>query len=186
MGTPRLANIQSLSCERAQFALVPPLENARGEWRERVTFQIVLHDAAGRDGRGEAASLPGYSRDSLEACEAALRAIPAERLAALSELTSPAALLQGASALVPREVPAARFALETALLDRLGQTLGRPLWSLLREALGERLGNAPPSPLELCVLLPSGPPALALGTARRHLGNGTRQFKIKIGPRQPA
>jgi o-succinylbenzoate synthase len=179
-----LADIQSLSCQRAQFAIVPPLENAQGAWHERVTLQIRLHDAAGRDGRGEAAPLPGYSRDSLDACEAALRAIPTERLAALSPLTSPAALLEGASALVPREVPAARFALETALLDRLGQSLGRPLWSLLREALGERLGNAPPSPLELCVLLSNGPPAPALAAARRHVDNGVRHFKIKIGPEQ--
>jgi o-succinylbenzoate synthase len=179
-----LAHIQSLSCHRADFTLVPPLESAHGVWRERATLQIRLEDAAGHHGRGEAAPLPGYSPDSVEACEAALSAIPAARLSALSELTSPAALLQGANALVPREVPAARFALETALLDRLGRMLGRPLWSLLREALGERLGSAAPQPLELCVLLPSGAPAPALAGARRHMENGVRHFKIKIGPEQ--
>jgi len=179
-----LAGIQSLSCQRVEFALVPPLENAQGNWRERATLELRLQDAAGRHGCGEAAPLPGYSCNSLDACEATLRAIPIDRLVALSELSAPSELLRAANDLIPRSVPAARFALETALLDRLGRTLGRPLWSLLREALGEPLGTPAPSPLELCALLPSGSPASALSVARRHVDQGVRHFKVKIGPEQ--
>lgn len=170
-----------LTLRRSELPLDPPLVNARGEWHRRSTLILQLHDAEGHHGRGEAAPLPNFSSDSLDECESALRTIPPARLAALDEVSSPRALLDAAGELLPERVPAARFALETALLDRLGRRSEQPLWKLIGEALiGPLAGSS--GPVELCALLPSHDSDAALSEARRCEQLGVRTFKLKIGP----
>lgn len=171
-----------LSVQRLELPLEPPLVNARGEWRRRCSLVARLRDPSGHYGQGEAAPLPNFSRDSLADCERALDSIPITRLAALEGLSTPHVLLAAAAELVPEEVPAARFALETALLDRLGHRSGQPLWQLIAQLLppsGDRPGKAP---VELCALLPSDDPGAAISEARRREQAGVLTFKLKIGP----
>jgi o-succinylbenzoate synthase len=142
---------------------------------------VRLHATDGPDGYGEASPLPGYSPDDLPACERALLAIPEARLSALAALEGAAEVLEGVDALLPVAVPAARFALETALLDGLGRRLGRPIWSLLADLVPNPL-NRERSRVELCALLVSDDPEAAVQEARRRLAEGVRTFKLKVGP----
>jgi o-succinylbenzoate synthase len=168
----------ALRCTRQQLELAVPLRNARRQWRLRSVLSVELADENGL-GRGEAAPLPGYSRDTLEEAERALLAIPGPALQRALRGSQPAQLLQSAESLIPAEYPSARFALETALLDRLGRQSGRPLWSLLRELLPLRTEA---EPVPLCVLLAGDEPAAVLREAERHFASGVRCFKLKIGP----
>lgn len=180
-----MTDIELLTLQRLELPLDPPLVNARGEWQRRSTLMVQLADARGHHGHGEAAPLPNYSSDSVTDCELALRRIAPARLAALDGLESPGALLDAAAELLPEQVPAARFALETALLDRLGRRSGQPLWRLLADALPDGLGR-PGGPVPLCALLPSHDPEAALFEVRRHERAGVRTFKLKIGPERVA
>src|SRR5688572_25749897 len=175
-----MAELGLLRCQRQQWELDPPLYNARGQWRTRETLHVLVGDRAGSIGRGEAAPLPDYSFDTLEATERALRAISAVEIERLLQLERPAAVVHAIGAVLPPELPAARFALETALLDRLGQRQRRPLWSLLRELLA--VTAQPVREVPLCVLLSSVDPAAARRSAAHHFALGVRCFKLKIGP----
>jgi len=176
-----VASAPYLSCRRQEFTLRPPLVTARGQWHQRQTLLVRLHAGDGPDGQGEAAPLPGYSPDELPAVERALLAVPRAELAHALDIPTPAGISSAVAALLPAELPSARFALETALFDRLGLRLGRPLWSLLREA---HAGGAPglARPVALCSLLPSDDPAGALTQALRERELGVQAFKLKIGP----
>lgn len=170
-----------LSCRQQEFTLRPPLTTARGQWHQRRTLLVRLHGGEAPDGQAEAAPLPGYCPDELPAVEHALLAVPARELARVAGITDAAQISSEVAGLLPAELPSARFALETALLDRLGLRLGRPLWSLLREAY---TGIAPElaRPVALCSLLPNDDPAGALAQALRESRLGVRAFKLKIGP----
>jgi o-succinylbenzoate synthase len=175
-----------LRCRQQEFELDPPLHNARGEWRARRTLIVEIHDGTGCVGQGEAAPLPGYSPDTLAETEQALAAIQTAKLQSLLSLEQPVTLLRAAAALIPAELPSARFALETALLDRLARARQRPLWSLLGALLPSAV--QPARELALCALLPSADLARVLPLALQHFQLGIRCFKLKIGPErlQPA
>jgi L-Ala-D/L-Glu epimerase len=173
-----LPGSSALTLHRSELALEQPLVNANTSWQQRSVLCLELHDAQGKNGWGEASPLPGYSRDGSDECARALEALDARTLRALEASASPRELLDAARAAIPEPLPAARFALETALLDRLGRRTGRPLFELLREAEGI---EAEPAPVPLCALLP-GEPARALELARAHVARGVRTFKLKVGP----
>lgn len=178
-----------LVLRRVQRRLDPPLRNARSVWSERTSLELGLSAANGLTGWGEAAPLPDYSRDGVDAAELALAGLPAARLRELVDVLDPGTLLDAAAALVPPQHSSARFALETALLDRAAQRSGRPLWSMLAElvhpsAAGRSTPQADTQSIALCALLPSDDPSTALALARRHLAAGVACFKLKIGPDQ--
>jgi o-succinylbenzoate synthase len=177
---------------RVQRRLDPPQRNANSLWSERTSLELALAGSAGSLGRGEAAPLPEYSPDSIGDAEHVLAALPAAELEALADVSDASALLDAAAALIPPERPSARFALETALLDRAAQRAAQPLWRALAAALagagaGEAAARAAAlravaEPVALCALLPSGEPRAALELARRHLAAGVACFKLKVGP----
>ncbi len=171
--------IHSLVLHQAELELDPPQTNANGSWARRSITRLELCDASGARGWGEASPLPGYSPDGSDACAHALQALDAHTLHDLAAIESPRALLDAAAATVASHLPAARFALETALLDRLGLATGRPLFDLLREAMGN---PAEAAPVPLCALLPSAEPSRVLDVARAAVARGVRSFKLKIGP----
>jgi o-succinylbenzoate synthase len=162
--------------------LTPPLVTARGTWSERIGVGVSLHDGSGRPGRGEAWPLPGYSSDDVESCQRALTALAPTLLDELMSMDDPARLLDVVARAVPSE-SAARFALEAAALDRLGRKRELPVWRLLREVAGA--STEAPSDVELAALLPSHDPAAAVAQARRHVAEGRRTFKLKLGPALP-
>ena len=163
-----------LSLTGRQRALTGPARNARQGWTEREACIVTLTSDAGIRGRGEASPLPGFSPDRLD-----------DGVAALAELNVqqwPDSLAAGQSALVelgrisarlPAQLPAARAALECALLDLWAQSAGRPAWALLTDALS-------PRPRRLAALL-MGDPEQALPQARAAYARGIRSFKFKIG-----
>lgn len=149
---------------RAPGAVAPP--ERRGLW-------LSLTDAEGRVGFGEAAPLPGYSPDDLTSCERALEAVH-ERL---EPLAGPSAVAAVAAALAPLDlaaVPAARFALETALLD---------LWSKRRGlSVAESIGGPRPYtqvPVNALLSAPETPGELVL-RAGFLVGRGYRTLKVKL------
>lgn len=120
---------------------VAGVASARRAWERRDGFLVVLRDAAGQLGFGEATPLPGFGDDDLERARAEL--VPEALPAAPDDLDAVAGLLSGFRS------PSARFALETALLDRLARRRGTGLAALFgahaarasRSALAGALGD---------------------------------------------
>lgn len=139
--------------------------NARGAWAERRGLIVTVRDGRGRAGVGEASPLPGFSPDTLDACEAALAAVSLPAALELADVPS-------VCAAVP--APAARFALETALLDLLGQSAGIPVAALLAG-----LASLPIAPAPLCALVTDL--AAGLDHVAHALARGIRCIKVKVG-----
>jgi L-alanine-DL-glutamate epimerase-like enolase superfamily enzyme len=174
-------------------ALSAKLSNANTAWTSRAGILLCLSNDAGLCGLGEASPLPNYSPDTLDQCRAVLSWLSA-RLEQIDTASLAAGLWR--AALSPlggalSAVPSARFALETALLDLLGQDQQKPLWSLLRRGFahsGPHLANAPDEAAErrrrrvpLHALL-SDPTAPKLREeAARAFSAGYRACKLKIG-----
>jgi L-alanine-DL-glutamate epimerase-like enolase superfamily enzyme len=101
-------------------------ESLQRSSRQRPSVLLWLHDEAGRIGVGEASPLPPFSGEDADGCARVLTRAR-DHLGPLDDDAPPAA--QVTAALQPfgralDAVPAARFALETALLDLIGQRRG--------------------------------------------------------------
>jgi len=145
--------------------------NARTAWPERHAILLELHLGSSR-GLGEASPLPGYSTDSLSDVAAALARLDLaalERAAQRSELRE---ALAAAAALLPRALPSARMALETAVLDWRGRQQRRSAPLLLGAVHGAERALA-------CLV--GVPGKSALDAAYRAAEAGYRDFKVKLG-----
>ncbi len=95
---------------------IAPAGAARGRWTERTAVIVAVRAANGATGLGEAAPLPGMSIDDVDdavrACDALAARVPFA-IDAAGDATALADQISGA--------PAARFAIETALLSTLAQ-----------------------------------------------------------------
>ena len=153
------------------------IRGARGEPARREGVLLCLRDAQGRRGLGEASPLPGFSPDTAVDCARVLDEI-GRSLDVLDERAPPALAIELALApWAPRltALPAARFALETALLDLLGQRLERSIAALLG-------GVRPYDSLRRSGLLPRGEGAEGLiEAAQRLVSAGFRTLKLKVG-----
>jgi L-alanine-DL-glutamate epimerase-like enolase superfamily enzyme len=166
-----------------QARLVPvgrrvSLRNGAARWNERRGVLLEVRDADGRIGRGEASPLPGYSPDTAVLAAGALdRALCAgPPLTLLAQDADDATLerwLQSARDRVEASVPSARLAIETALLDLVGQRLGLPVAQLLGAPSG--------ATLEVSTLIDADGPAEVQRAAERQLQLGYRSFKLKLG-----
>jgi o-succinylbenzoate synthase len=174
-----------LRLRRRTRPLEPPLVNARGSWAERVGVELSLEDGSGLRGKGEASPLPGYSTDDVDTSERALRAISPACLAEVVACDEPGEVLDLVARALPGERCAARFALETAALDRLGRRRGVPVWRLLRELAGVSPASSGER-VRLAALLPSHDRRVAQAAARALLARGVRCFKLKVGPNVPS
>lgn len=132
-----------------------PLRTAHGLWSERRGFLLRLTGEEGQHGYGEAAPAPWLGSETLEEAEAFLRSLAA------GDRLDPGALGRIG------ELPACRFAIDSAMID-------------LRSATAD----LPVRPLELAALLPAGREALAV--AREKFAAGYRAFKWKIGVEAPS
>jgi o-succinylbenzoate synthase len=152
-----------------------PAQNVHARWLTRQSTVVTLESGDGNTGRGEAAPLPGFSPDTLEDCTRALDALDTsgvpERLAPGSSLLTELSL---ASARLPHELPAARAALEGALLELWSRASGVPAWALLSPQ------NPPPRPRRVAALL-MGEPEQALEQALAAAARGIHAFKFKVG-----
>ncbi|WP_437970884.1 enolase C-terminal domain-like protein [Sorangium sp. So ce260] len=144
---------------------------------------LSLTDDEGRVGLGEATPLPGFSPDTADEDERALTELPGGLGAIdlqVEDVTATASAIRRAIApLSPRlrGLPAARFALETALLDLVGQRLGLPVSACLgghrRDAEVQVNGL-----LTTSIALPE-----MLGRARALVARGVRAIKVKLRSR---
>jgi o-succinylbenzoate synthase len=155
---------------RARAKLPSGACDATRSWREREAVTIAISDGE-HQGRGDAAPLPGLSRDRLDDVERVLARIVWRDVDPDSD--DPLSL---AARLVPAEVPAARFAVEAALLDLLGRADARPAAAILSQRLG---ADGPAARIGCAALLDDLDTAMA--RARAAISEGARALKVKIG-----
>jgi muconate cycloisomerase len=132
----------------------------------------------GVEGIGEAATLggPRWAEESVEAIKANIDAYLAPALLGRrADLFVAAGAVMAAAA---KRNYAAKAAIETAMFDAVGKTLGLPVSALL--------GGAVRQSVPVLWTLASGDPAQEIDEAERKLGAGLhRTFKIKIGAKTP-
>jgi O-succinylbenzoic acid--CoA ligase len=102
---------------------------ARGR-TERAGIVVELRTSTGAVGRGEASPLPGMSRDTLDEVRTELSEL-SSATSAWPELGDVSAIFELAT---PTRAPAARFALEAALLDALAAERSTTIGQLLGAA----------------------------------------------------
>lgn len=159
---------------RLRFAR--PMRTAQGDFAGRASVLLELRDADGVAGYGEAAPWPGFGTEPVEAAEAALRAV---------EQLLPRASLQPGE--WPAELenhflgrPAARAALQGALLDLEARRAGRSLSAHLAARAGSLCG-APLARVPVNALLTARDPEALLSEAVLAREAGYRAVKIKVG-----
>jgi o-succinylbenzoate synthase len=151
------------------------LPAGRASVSDRHGLLLRLCDDVGVEGIGEASPLPGYSPDRLEDCRTALEAWSKGPLPiALDEPLLPQ--VRSALERVPASLPAARFAVETAVLDWMGRRTGRSIASLLCGP-----GRTPSSRLPLTHLARGTRPSEILDDVDAALNAGFRTIKLKVG-----
>lgn len=149
-----------------------PLRNARGEWRERTFLQVrVRHREA--EAVGEAAPLPGFTEDSLDAARRTLQGMSWEGLS--ERLDDPQALLAEVGRRAPGSA-SARFAVEAALLQLCARRQGRSVAAIAAELLGTR-----PTPIDIAAWVDGEDVEAVVEAARRAVAGGHRTLKLKIG-----
>lgn len=158
-----------------QRSLGRPVSNAHDSWSQRAGCILTLESEDGVWGQGEASPLPGFSPDTLDECRAALSALDPTLLPErLEPGMKPLVELMLASARLPSKVPAAKAALEAALLDRWSRATARPAWALLVPP-----DAPPPEPRRVAALLSDL--ERALPDAELAFARGVRCFKLKVG-----
>jgi o-succinylbenzoate synthase len=155
------------------------VEAARGateRWSEREGLLLRIVTSDGAVGQGEASPLPRYSRETIEASRAGLERMDWARLPE-PDAGEPAMEYLGRLDDELRGLPAsARFAVETALLDLLGQRRGLPIWAMLGES---SLGVSVP----LSTLVGGADEESSVLRARAAADKGSHTVKLKItGP----
>ena len=152
-----------------RLAYKRPVHTAAGRYAERHGALVLLGDDSDRVGIGDAAPLPGFSDETLEQTAAALETAtaPSEQLrqTVFASAADIAELLKSLSL-----VPAARHALDQALLDLLSQRQGLPLWRVLCDR---------DVPLQASIAvhaLVDGPQA-----AKEAVARGVNALKVKVG-----
>lgn len=134
-----------------RLRLLQPLRTAHGSWEFRDGFVVLAHEG-GRVGRGEAAPLPELGTETLERCGAELLRASFDRLP---------------------QTPAARHAVELALLDLRAQREAVPLATLL-DARAVR--EVPCSALLSARTMPE-----LAREAQRAAAEGFATLKLKVG-----
>lgn len=153
------------------------LSNTSVTAQSYVVVQVRL--ANGVEGVGEAATLggPRWSEESVEGIKAAIDAYLAPALMGRRAdlIEAAGAQMDGAA----KRNNAAKAAVETALWDALGRTLGLPVTALLGGAVRDRV--------PVLWTLASGDPAQEAEEAGRKLeARLHRTFKVKVGAQDPA
>jgi o-succinylbenzoate synthase len=153
--------IVSVAAQRMRWA-IDPHGAARGAWHEREAIVLAVCADDGVAGLGEAAPLPGMSIDTLADAEHAIAELAA-RLPILIE--SPAHATGVADRIAA--APAARFAIETALLVAFAQHA--------RMSVASLWGAIPHGELRCAVVVDDA------DDARAAVARGARHLKLKLG-----
>ena len=157
---------------KVEGTLAGSIASGAAELESRSSLVLRIEDSEGGFGLGEASPLPGYSPDELEQAERELFPICARGL----EVQSATDGLRWLEAVLEARVfqsPAAKFALETALLDWFGKRRGLALHRLLGEAVDDRR-------LPIARLVPHRDAGQWLDWVRTHAGPKAT-VKLKVG-----
>ena len=142
----------SLEVRPYRLRLRQPLRTSQGTYHVRDGFLVLAHEG-GLTGRGEAAPLPELGTETLAQCAEALGRASFDHLP---------------------ETPAARHAVELALLDLRAQRAGVPLATLLEpRALRE---------VQVSALLSAQTMPELAREAQRAVAEGFGTLKLKVGP----
>jgi o-succinylbenzoate synthase len=160
--------------------LAQPLENAQASWIERRAMLLSVWDEEGRLGVGEAAPLPGYSIDGLEDCARLLLALNWDDFPLIDAADDVLGQVRSLIERIPRSAPAARFALETALLEIAAAARGEPLFRLLTP---DHPPEVFPVSLPVCRLLVDADLPGLIASAEAACAGGIATLKLKIGRR---
>ncbi len=155
----------------------PFFANRTRQWATRQGLLLKLEDDAGRIGLGEAAPLPGFSPDTLEDCVEALRNIHT-RLPQLDvDQRVDVSISYALHSASFQQTPAAQFALETALLDLIGQRRGCCVAECLAHGEVQKC-------IELSGVIPTSPPETWAAQLQALIGRGLRTIKVKVGAKE--
>jgi o-succinylbenzoate synthase len=144
-------------------------------WSERAGVLLRLVTPEGRVGQGEASPLPRYSSDTLQSAQRALEALDFDALPAAEDGEAAQAYLGRLSSRTSSLPPSAAFAVETALLDLLGQRRNAPIWSLFDDARR--------APVPLCAMVGGADDDGVVTAAHAAATRGAHTIKVKIaGP----
>ncbi|WNG47017.1 o-succinylbenzoate synthase [Archangium minus] len=166
--------ITEVTLQPLRLELVNPLKTARGTYAAREGYVVRLRDEEGRVGQGEAMPLQEFGTESPSDCEQALKSIHP------NQLPLPLGEGRGEGMCLPlgglsMRTPAARHAVEQALLDLLAQRQGLPLCRLLSaEAREEIRVNA---------LLGAASPEALAEESQRAVAEGYETLKLKVAGR---
>lgn len=139
----------------------------------RRTFGVLrLMRSDGTTGLGEASPLPGYSPDSISDVSEELQRLADEPVRA-NPLVGPRELLAQTFAAHPLKHPSSRFALETAMLDWLGHSRGKPVHQILA-------GDVAAQPIPIADLVVQAPAAWP-ARVDALLTDGATHLKLKVG-----
>lgn len=152
--------------------LATELSGAPSGIRSRTFVVLALTDDSERTGLGEASPLPGYSPDDVDMVVESLQALVTTPIEVDGALPA-RALLDRTPEVQLAPTPSARFAVETAILDWLGQTQGVPVHRLL--------SAESPAPVDIAALVFERDPASWPAAARAAVGQGAQHLKFKIG-----
>jgi len=183
-----------------RLEMVHPLKTARGTYEAREGFVVRLEDEEGRVGQGEAMPLEEFGTESPGDCERALKEVLAhlERLPSpitppitplppgegrgegvtdprLDPRRPPLPLGEGWGEGLPTRTPAARHAVEQALLDLLAQRGSMPLSQLL--------SSDARAVVHVNALLGATSPEALAQESRRAVAEGYETLKLKVAGR---
>lgn len=166
-----------VSWDLAPYRTPPPARvfaSARGAWGAREGLLLYVRDERGHLGQGEAAPLPGYSPDALEEARADLERVRNDVLSVpFDDCLPPASQVARLDRRLACRSPAARCALQTALLDLAGQRLRVPVSTLLA-------GRPVESAVPLAWVIGAGAADAAVEEMRGAWREGYRSFKCKL------
>ncbi len=162
-----------LTWQRLSTQLETPVGGFGHYTRERHGLRLTIGGTDGPPGVGECSPLPGYSKDTLFGCERALHELAFDDVAS-PDLTA----LKGAVSLSATDLPAARHAMETALLDRSSRRLGFSAAQWIATALGQPLRQS----MQLASVISGDTPEKLVTAARGAIAAGYGTLKIKLGP----
>jgi o-succinylbenzoate synthase len=149
-------------------------KSATSEWPARAGMILRVRTLDGLVGQGEASPLPGYSSDSYAT---ALEALQSVDWVGLPEPKAPdgiGELLDLLDAIADSTQPSsARFALETAYLDLVGQRAQQPLWRLLG-------GANDLAPVPISSLIGNADDERIVDAARAAVARGVAGVKVKL------
>ncbi len=164
--------VRDLQIEPLRLRLRNPLVTARGTWAFRTGAVLAVSDGEHR-GFGEATPLEFDSLSGKRTHDVLVKVAEVLQGRELPEdVDALDAVLEGLDPL--SEAPAARHAVESALLDLVAHRRGVPVARLLSE-------GAPRARVEVNALLQGTSPVEVASQAREAAERGFRVFKVKVG-----